>query len=127
MLFNGNKFTSEKLLLDSLKFIQKKKKKDSKTILKLSLKNVNIILSNIQIKRRKVVMPVPFFLKKSKRLTNSIKLVVKNSSLSKKNFPSVLQDNIIKLSENKGELKSKSVSIHTSSFLNKNLANFRWF
>lgn len=84
-------------------------------------------MSNIQIKRRKVVMPVPFFLKKSKRLTNSIKLVVKNSSLSKKNFPSVLQDNIIKLSENKGELKSKSVSIHTSSFLNKNLANFRWF
>ena len=27
MLFNGNKFTSEKLLLDSLKFIQKKKKR----------------------------------------------------------------------------------------------------
>lgn len=35
MLFNGNKFTSEKLLLDSLKFIQKKKKKRFKNYFKV--------------------------------------------------------------------------------------------
>ena len=127
MLTNGKKYTSEKLLLDSLKIIQKKKKKNSKSIIKLSLKSVNIILSTIQIKRRKLVTSVPFFLTKSKRLSNSIKLIVKDSISSKKNLPLGLQDNILKLSENKGDTKSKSISIHTNAFTNKNLSNYRWF
>lgn len=127
MIVNGKKSTSEKLLLDSLKIIQKKKKKNSKSILKLSLKSVNIILSTIQIKRRKLVTSVPFFLTKSKRLSNSIKLIVKDSLSPKKNLSLGLQDNVLKLSENKGDTKSKSTSIHSSAFANKNLSNYRWF
>ena len=127
MIFNGKKYTSEKLLLDSLKSIQKKKKKNSKSIIKLSIKSVNLILSTIQIKRRKLITSVPFFLTKSKRLSSSIKLIVKDSLSSKKNLSVGLPDNILKLSENKGDTKSKSISIHASAFTNKNLSNYRWF
>jgi ribosomal protein S7 len=127
MITNGQKYTSEKLLLDSLKIIQKKRKKNSKSIIKLSLKSVNILLSTIQIKRRKLITSVPFFLTKSKRLSNSIKLIVKDSRLPKKNLPLGLQHNILKLSANKGDIKSKSIDIHMSAFINKNLSNYRWF
>jgi len=59
----GNKFKSEKLLDTSLRELQKSTSKNSKSILKLSLRNISPIVDTIKIKRRKTVTLVPFFFK----------------------------------------------------------------
>lgn len=125
----GNKFTSEKLFLKGIKLLQKTEKKNSKSIIKLSIKNVNIVASTTKVKRRKITMLVPFFLKKSKRLSHSVKLISEGSgnAIKKKGHSYVLLDNILGSSQNKGLIKSKVNNDHTVIFTNKNMSHFRWF
>lgn len=124
---NGKKPVSEKLLNKSLRKIQKTVLKNSKLVLKVSIRNLSPILNSTKIKRRKAVTSVPFFLKKSKRLSQSIKLIVNSSKTSKSNFIDIFSKEVIDSSNNKGSVKSKIREIHSNSFSNKNFSHFRWF
>ena len=122
----GLKNTSEKIFKKSIKDIQRLTKKNSKIIIKLSLKNVYPVFSFINIKRNKSTTSIPFFLKKSKRLSNTINFLVKESFSKKKNsknFPFEL----IQSSNNKGLIKSNSVKTHSTAFINKKFSHYRWF
>ena len=123
----GNKFKSEKLLDTSLRELQKSTSKNSKSILKLSLRNISPIVDTIKIKRRKTVTLVPFFLKKDKRLSHAIKLIIKNSKSNNSKFSFGLSKEVIDSSNNKGFVKNKVLNLHSMSFVNKNFSHFRWF
>jgi len=123
----GKKFTSEKLFNKSLRELQKVVSKNSKLILKVSIRNVSPVLDVTRVKRRKVLTSVPFFLKKSKRLSKSIKLIVKSSDVNNGNFSLNFSKEILDSSKNKGLVISKVKDLHQSSFNNKNFSHFRWF
>ena len=76
LMVNGNKNTSEKLLTNSFKLLQKNTKKDFNLILKSSLKSLSPTVSTLRIKKRKTITTVPFFLTKQKRLIHAIKLIL---------------------------------------------------
>ena len=122
----GLKNTSEKLFKKSLKNIQRHTKKNSKIIIKLSLKNVYPVISFIKIKRNKSITSIPFFLKKNKRLLNTIKSLVKES-FSTKNFSKNFPNELIQSSNNRGLIKSNSVKTHSTAFVNKKFSHYRWF
>jgi len=127
LTYKGKKSVSEKLLNKSLRKIQKTVLKNSKLLLKVSIRNLSPVLSSTKIKRRKAVTLVPFFLKKPKRLSQSIKLIVKGSKTHKSNFIKTFSKEVIDSSNNKGIIKSKIKDIHFNSFNNKNFSHFRWF
>lgn len=128
LTLKGNKYTSEKLFDQSIRKIQKTSLKNSKSVIKISLKNISPVLSSLKIRKRKTITLVPFFLKKSKRLSHAIKLIVKKSQeRKKKEFISEFSEEILSSSNNKGYSKSTVLNSHVSSFMNKNFSNFRWF
>ena len=126
LMVNGNKNTSEKLLTNSFKLLQKNTKKDFKLILKSSLKSLSPTVSTLRIKKRKTITTVPFFLTKQKRLIHAIKLIL---SVSSKNFNKqyLLYQELLQSSKNKGNLKSKIKELQSNAFINKNFSNYRWF
>lgn len=127
MMSEGRKSKSEKLFDISLRELQKKNIKNTKLVVKLSLRNVSPIVSSMRIKRRKVVTLVPFFLKKHNRLSQAIKLIVTNSNSKSSEFALGLSKEILDSSNNRGSVKNQVINIHTNSFANKNFSHFRWF
>ena len=83
IMFNGNKQTSEKLFLKSLKQIQKiNSKKKFEDIIKLGLINSSpVVYLKIIKRKRKRTVEFPFLLKNQIRLSYGIKLILKNKNL----------------------------------------------
>lgn len=126
LMLNGNKNTSEKLLIKSFKLLQKNTKKDFKLILKSSIKNLSPTVSTLRVKKRKLVTTVPFFLTKQKRLIYAIKAILSTSAKSS-NKQFLLYQELLQASKNKGNLKSKIKELQSTAFINKNFSNYRWF
>ena len=127
LMANGNSCSSEKIINNFFKAIQKKTKKDYKIVYKLAIKNTVSTVSNIEIKKRKKRYYVPFFIKKHNRVYRTIKFIcsVKNITAFKNKL---FLSEIINLSNNKPSLIKLSVnSVNSKSFTNKNFASFRWF
>jgi len=61
----GNKYISEKLFDQSIRKIQKTSLKNSKSVIRISLKNISPVLSSLKLRkrrrRRKTITLVPFF------------------------------------------------------------------
>jgi ribosomal protein S7 len=106
--------------------MKKKKKKNIYSVLKLALKNASFI-TNILTQKKKKRKPVyiPFFIKKSKRVSIAMKNIIQasRSSSYKNNFVS----EILNISSNKGSLRKVIKNTHLKSFINKNFAHYRWF
>lgn len=129
LMLNGKGSLSEKLVNITLKGIQKKTKKDCRLVFKLALKNTLIPVSNIVIKKKRKNKKnnyIPFLLMKEKRIYKVIKHICSDAGIIKLKDNRFLNE-ILKLANNKGILKTKSKSISHLSFLNKNFLHFRWF
>ena len=127
IMSKGHKSKSEKLFDISLRELQKNNIKNSKLVLKLSLRNVSPTVSSIRIKRRKMTTLVPFFLRKHNRLAQAVKLIVTNSNSKSSKFALGLSKEVLESSNNRGSVKNQVINIHTNSFVNKNFSHFRWF
>jgi len=129
LVINGNKQTSEKLFLKSIKFSQKRLKKDHKDIFKsaIVLSSPIVNLKSIS-KGRKQSKEFPFVLHKRIRTSLAIKLILhtvnKNSKTSfSKDFSNEMSLAAQSISSS---IKSKQ-EIHNNAFLARKYANYRWF
>lgn len=130
IMSNGNKPTSEKIILKSLKQIQKihtKKKFDE--LLKLGLINSSPIVYLKHIKRkRKQTIEFPFLLQFNSRLFYGIKFILNNcKSKNSNSFYKQLELELINSSKNLSKSVEKKKNLHQQAFLKKKFANYRWF
>lgn len=130
MMANGNKQTSEKLTLKSLKNIQKtNNKKKSFDIIKIGIINNSPVIYMKNIKRkRKHTIEVPFLLKNSLRIAYGIKFILKSDfQTTSLYFYKKLNKKIVDSSK----LSNKSVEninrLYKKAVLKKKFANYRWF
>lgn len=128
LILNGKKATSEKIFLNLIKMTNKNFKKDFFSLTKLVIKNKISIVSILKIKKRKHSIILPFFLKKSYRTINSIKLIISNSK-SKKQTPiyRALYQEYLDSLNNKTVKNNYNRENHVLASLNKNFATYRWF
>ncbi len=130
IMINGNKNTSEKILLKSLKTIQKtQSKKNFEKIVHLSLINNSPILymKNIQRKRKRTI-EFPFLLKPHLRVSYGIKFLVQYSRKQTKNlFHPNLKMEFINSSKKTSLSFKHKISVHKEAHLKRKFANYRWF
>ena len=122
VMVNGKSHLAEKITKNTFKNIQLKTKKDYKKVFKLSLKNSLIYFSTVKVKKRKFQRLIPFFILKEKRILKTIKYL---GVLNKKNL--ILNDDIIKIANNKGVIQTNLKNINQQFFINKNFTHYRWF
>ena len=134
-MISGNKNTSEKITLKSLKELQKYSHKQSKKLLKLSIISALPILkihksSNKKLKKKiKKVKETPVFIyNKNTRVSLAIKFILKKIQKENYNFFTTFKQEIILNSQ------LKSMSIEVKNDLQKQalikkryLINYRWF
>lgn len=130
LMCSGNKQTSEKLLIKSLKKIQTKfTHKNCKDFIKTGLINASPVLFVKNIKRkRKRTMEFPFLLNENLRLFYSLKFIIKNSS--KKNsqtFYNKLTTELIESVKNISQSVKIKKNLYKDAALKKKFANYRWF
>lgn len=130
IMVNGNKQTSEKLFLKSLKSIQKlHNKKKFEELVKIGLINSSPIVYLKYLKRkRKQTVEFPFLLQNKSRISYGIKFILNNCK-SKKSLPFYKQLNLefINSSKNLSQSVEKKKNLHQQAFLKKKFANYRWF
>ena len=130
LMMNGNKQTSEKLLIKMSKNFQKKiNKKNFIELFKNGLINSSPIFffKNIKRKRKKTI-EFPFLLKPRLRMFYGTKFIVKNC-LSKNNssFYLMFKEELVNSLKNISVSVKEKKKLHKEAVLKKKFANYRWF
>ena len=123
----GNKHDGEIFLFKNFKSLQKKDKKNHKTVFKFAIKNVSPIIKIRQIKkkRRKNIKEFVYIVNKSNRLFFGIKYIL--TKIYKKKFAKSLFEVFLDFSKKKDDLtKIKRVDVKLALSLKKYLF-YRWF
>ena len=129
IMTTGNKTTSEKLFLKSLKITQKYETKNSKDIFKIGLIKSSPILFVKNIKRkRKRSVEFPFLLSVPNRVFYGVKFILQNTKHNSSNrFHKKFHEEFLLSSKQLSRSVKKKQSIHQESFLKKKFSNYRWF
>lgn len=132
---NGEKKTSEKILLKSLKKLQKDSTKQTEDIIKTALIHstpifkVHIIKNKKQRKKNRRIKKIPYFIvNNSSRISLAIKFIVQ-AMKKKKSEPlySKLNNEVLLSSQQKGESIEIKTDIQKQVLINKRYFNFyRW-
>lgn len=133
-MINGEKKTSEKILLKALKALQKSTNKNSKELLqRFIINSTSTFKLNEQVLKkgkRKVIKSTPsFILNDSLRISTSLKSIKRILKKSKQSnlFYSRLADEILASSELKGQVVEKKNELQKQILLNKRyISKFRW-
>jgi|SRR5210317_673659 len=133
-MINGEKKTSEKILLKSLKSLQKSTKKNYKEVLQLFIINsTSTFKLNEQVVKkgkRKVTKSTPsFILSDSLRISTSLKSIKKVIGKKKRSgsFYSQLSEEILSSAALNGQVIEKKNDLQKQILLNKRyLSKFRW-
>jgi len=131
IMMSGKKKTAEKLILKSLKLLQKTIPKNVRTVLKYSVTNSSptIYIKSIERNRRNN-LEFPFLLNKNKRLFYGIKSIVFFSNKKLKyseTFFESFNSEILNSSKKVGRSAQKKLDTHKEAFLKKKFSNYRWF
>jgi ribosomal protein S7 len=129
LIVNGNKQTSENLILKSFKTGQKQCFKNHREVFKSAVINSSPIVNLKYIMRgRKQVKEFPFVLHKHIRTSLAIKLILhtinKNSEAA---FSSKFNNEIMSTSKNSSNSVKTRYEIHNNAFVSRKYANYRWF
>tara|TARA_B110000908_G_C10191890_1_gene420890 strand:- start:77 stop:514 length:438 start_codon:yes stop_codon:yes gene_type:complete len=130
IMTNGNKQTSEKIFVKTVKVIQKnKRKKNFETILKTSLINSAPLIYIKQVKRkRKRATEFPFLLNSKLKMFYAMKFLISNSKKTAtgkfyKSFSKELLNSSGKISLS----FKRKIDLHEDGFAKRKFANYRWF
>lgn len=131
---NGEKKTSEKILLKSLKKLQKNCLKETKEIIKLALICSTPIFKLHKIKNKKLkkkkrkTKEIPSFITNNQaRISLAIKLILKSLKKKSQNFSLEFQKEILLNSQKKGNAIQTKNELQKQVLLNKRYFNFyRW-
>lgn len=127
---NGKKNTCEKVFLKSLKLLQKKTKKNHKSLLQTAVVNSTSIiqLKQIKKKKRKTVKEFPFVLNKKNRITQSIKSILLTVNIKQnKNFFVKFSEEVLMNSGYKSNTLKVKETKHIEALSQKKYTFFRWF
>lgn len=120
LMLGGNKWKSEKMLLNIFKKVQKLKKFQINLVLKFVVINNSPYFNIKQVqKKRKKIIEFPFLLNNDLRIFYGIKNIVNNKKK--------LHIDLLNSVNNKGVSVDLKKKIHKDSFIKKKLANYRWF
>jgi ribosomal protein S7 len=122
LMINGKKHICEKRIFKTLKFLQKKNKKNNIEIIKMALINLAPIIQLRQIKKknRKTVTEFPYVLNQKNRISSGIKSI---TSLLNTNS----SHEILVIAKKKHELLKTRETKHKQALTKKKYAFFRWF
>lgn len=132
---DGKKKTSEKILLKSLKELQKSSKKQSKELVKLALVQSTPVfklhrISNKKLKKKnRRVREIPAFISKmSSRTSLAIKFILKSIEKKKSsNFYLKLKENLLVTSQAKGDAVKLKNELQKQSIQHKRFFKYyRW-
>jgi ribosomal protein S7 len=130
IMIKGNKPTSEKVLTQTVKLLQKiEKNKNFESILKTSIINSSPILYVKKIQRkRKRTTEFPFLLNSNLKLSYAIKFLILNSKKRKSEpFYRNFNQEIINSSKKISLTFKQKIEIHKDGFAKRKFANYRWF
>lgn len=129
-MIKGNKATAEKVLIRTVKLLQKtEKNKNFELILKTSILNSSPILyvKKIQRKRRRTI-EFPFLLNSKLKLSYAIKFLILNSKKRKvEPFYRNFNQEILNSSKKLSLTFKQKIEIHKDGFAKRKFANYRWF
>jgi small subunit ribosomal protein S7 len=132
---NGKKNESEKILLKSVKELQKISKKSSKKLIQLALVSatpifkLNIITQKKRKKKKQKSKIIPAFIySKSSRISFAIKLIVATARKKKnQTLLTKIPEEILLSAQHKGNAIDAKKDIQKQAFLNKHLFKYyRW-
>lgn len=132
LMINGNKKTSEKILIKSFKKLQKDTQKRSSKLLQLALINSTPIFKlhvhKIKKKRKKKTKEIPVFISNiNYRTSSAIKLIMSNKNKKSNKFFNELKEEIFLASQKKGlGLETKASAQKQIVVLKKKLFSFKW-
>lgn len=134
LMKNGEKKTSENLIVKSFKELQKNSLKNSKKLVKIAVINsipifkIHTIENKKQKKKKRKIKEIPFFITSENfRISLAIKLILNN--IRKKHLKMYIKLNteILALSQEKGNTILVKNKIQKQALLNKRYFNFyRW-
>lgn len=132
IILTGNKRTCEKLILTSFKLLQKKEKKNHKTVFKAALiSTLPFITIKQQIvnKKKRTYKEYPLITVNKTRINTAIKQMKLNSNknLEKINFYKKFNKELLLSSQNQSYSVINKEELYKVSFLKKKQANYRWF
>ena len=131
---NGEKKTSEKILLKSFKKLQKDSSKPTKDILKTALVlstpvfKVHVIENKKQRKKNRKIKKIPYFIvNNNSRISLAIKFIMKSIDDKSKPLYSKLQNEILLASQQKGDSINFKKELQKQVIANKKYFNFyKW-
>ena len=131
---NGEKRTSERIILKSLKELQKNSLKRTKELIKLSLLNstpifkINKIKNKKNKKKKQKLKEIPSFItNNSSRISLAIKFILQSIKKKKENFYSKFNRELLLNSQQKGETIQLKNTLQKEALSNKRYLNFyRW-
>ena len=132
LMINGNKKTSEKLLIKSFKKLQKDSQKQSSKLVQLALINSTPILKlhvhKIKKKRKKKIKEIPVFISNiNHRTSSAIKLIISNKNNKTNKFFNELKEEILLASQKKGlGIETKANTQKQIVVLKKKNFSFKW-
>lgn len=134
LLINGKKNTGEKILLKTLKELQKSSNKESKKLIKFAIIFSTPIFKLHKIsqkkKKKKKIQEIPSFIsKKNARISLSIKFILK--TIKKKNlnkFYNKLKEEILLTAQSKGDAVQIKNDLQKYILLKKHyFSYFKWY
>lgn len=130
IMTNGNKRTSEKVFIKTLKLLQKMEKdKNFEILLKTSFVNSSptLYIKKIQRKRKRTT-EFPYLLNSKLKLFYAIKFLILNSKKRKiESFYKNFNQELINSSKKISQTFKQKVEIHKDGFAKRKFANYRWF
>ena len=129
---SGNKGTGEKMIIKSIKLLQKSTNKKHVNLIKLAIINSTPTFRVTQQAKkrgkRKSIVEVPTFINSDiLRVTNSLKLITTNSKRRGNSFYKNMSNEILEASSFKGKSIEKKTELQKSVLINKKiLFKFRW-
>lgn len=134
IMINGNKKTSENILLKSFKNLQKDSKKQSKKIFQLAIINSTPVfklhIHKIKKRKKKKIREIPAFIATTiNRTSLALKFILYNNVKNKKSnkFFNKLKKEILLISQQKGTIFESKNNLQKQVVLKKHLFTFyRW-
>jgi ribosomal protein S7 len=130
IMINGNKHTTEKVFVQTIKLLQKiEKNKNFEAILKTSIINSSpvVYIKKIQRKRKRTT-EFPFLLNSKLKLSYAIKFLILSCKKQKtKQFYINFNQEIVNSTKKIGLTVKQKIEIHKDGFAKRKFANYRWF
>ena len=131
LTFKGNKTTGEKILMESVKKIQKESKKPFNKILQLAIINATPIFKVHKLsvkKKKKNIKEIPSFISKNKaRISLAIKFILFSNKTKSIKMSTKVKNEIIQSSKKEGFAVNNKNELQKKALINKKYFRYyRW-